>query len=167
MVILYQSQTLPINSPSASPTLSIDEVWEVMLLKCRKPELFVAPMSSSAVIEETPTFMKRSVTFKEGMGPPGGEVIEELQIRAPWKVDFYNLNSGAFINNTVSQGKDETDLYLTFYFEWPYPDMQEGSKEAKEMSDKLWSMAKKTVQHTIDYARDMAKEAKLGKGLEH
>lgn len=86
MVILYQSQTLPINSPSASPTLSIDEMWEVMLLKCRKPELFVAPMSGSAVIEETPTFMKRSVTLKEGMGLPGGEVIEELQIRAPWKV---------------------------------------------------------------------------------
>ena len=151
MVILYQSQTLPINSPSASPTLSIDQVWEVMLLKCRKPELFVAPISGSVVIEETPTFMKRSVTFKEGMGPPGGEVIEELQIRAPWKVkpffplglctvvliktdmrspaqvDFYNLNSGAFINNTISQGEDETDLYLTFYFEWPYPDMQEGS----------------------------------------
>lgn len=88
-------------------------------------------------------------------------------MRSRAQIDFYNLNSGAFINNTISQGKDETDLYLTFYFEWPYPDMQEGSKEAKEMLDKLWGMAKKTVQHTIDYARDMAKEAKLGKGLEH
>ena len=45
--------------------------------------------------------------------------------------------------------------------------MQEGSKEAKEMLDKLWGMAKKTVQHTLDYARGMAKEAELGKGLEH
>ena len=56
------------------------------MLKCRKPELFVAPMSGSKVLEENSTFMKRSVTFKEGMGPPGGEVIEDLQIRKPWKV---------------------------------------------------------------------------------
>ena len=86
MVILYQSQTCPINPPDASPILTIDEVWEVMMLKCRKPELFVAPMSGSKVLEESSTFMKRSVTFKEGMGPPSGEVIEDLQIRKPWKV---------------------------------------------------------------------------------
>ena len=86
MVILYQSQTCPINPPDASPILTIDEVWEVMMLKCRKPELFVAPMSGSKVLEESSTFMKRSVTFKEGMGPPAGEVIEDLQIRKPWKV---------------------------------------------------------------------------------
>ena len=86
MVILYQSQTCPINPPNASPVLTLDEVWEVMMLKCRKPELFVAPMSGSKVLEENPTFIKRSVTFKEGMGPPGGEVIEDLQIRKPWKV---------------------------------------------------------------------------------
>ena len=86
MVVLYQSQTCPINPPNAFPLLTIDDVWEVMMLKCRKPELFVAPMSGSKVLEENPTFMKRSVTFKEGMGPPGGEVIEDLQIRKPWKV---------------------------------------------------------------------------------
>ena len=86
MVILYQSQTCPINPPDASPILTVEEVWEVMMLKCRKPELFVAPMSGSKVLEENPTSMKRSVTFKEGMGPPGGEVIEDLQIRKPWKV---------------------------------------------------------------------------------
>lgn len=56
------------------------------MLKCRKPELFVTPMSTSSVLEETETFLKRSVTFKEGMGPPSGKVIEDLQIRAPWKV---------------------------------------------------------------------------------
>ena len=131
------------------------------------------------------------------MGPPGGKVTEHLQIRAPWKVnyhpfspidplllsspslvamadcflllqvDFYNLDSGAFINNTVSQGKDEKDLYLTFYFEWPYPHIQEGSDEVNKLSDQLWAGAKEVVQHTIDVARDMAKEGKLGKGIEH
>lgn len=82
-------------------------------------------------------------------------------------MDFYNLDSGAFINNTISQGKDETELYLTFYFEWPFSDLKEGSMEAEEMSEKLWGMARQTVQHTIDYARDMKKGGKLGKGIEH
>lgn len=55
---------------------------------------------------------------------------------------------------------------MTFYFEWPYPKLKEGSAETQKMEERLWGMAKQTVQHTIDYARDLAKEGKLGKGLE-
>lgn len=82
-------------------------------------------------------------------------------------MDFYNLDTGAFINNTISQGKDATELYLSFYFEWPFPDLKEGSEDAEDMDKQLWGMARKTVQHTIDYARNMAKEGKLGKGIKH
>ncbi len=77
------------------------------------------------------------------------------------QVDFRNLDTGAFINNTVSQGKDETDLYLTFYFEWPYPKIEEGSAEAKKLSDQLWQQARKTVQHSIDVAREMKSKGEL------
>lgn len=86
MVVLYQSQTYPINPPNASPILTVSEVWEVMQIKCRKPELFIASMSACEVLEEKDSFMKRAVTFKEGMGPPGGKVVEDLDIHAPWKV---------------------------------------------------------------------------------
>ena len=95
------------------------------------------------------------------MGPPGGKVIEDLELRAPWKVDFYTHSNGTFINNTVSQGKDEHDLYLTFYFEWPFPQIEEGSTEAKERAAQLWAQAKTTVQHTIDYGRDMKKKGQI------
>lgn len=86
MVVLCQSQTYPVNPPNASPVLTLAEFWEVMYIKCRKPELFVAPISACEILEETDGFMKRMVTFREGMGPPGGKVIEELDVRAPWKV---------------------------------------------------------------------------------
>lgn len=86
MVVLYQSQTYPINPPNASPILTLAEFWQVVQVKCRKPELFIASMFACQVLEETDSFMKRTVTFKEGMGPPGGKVIEELDICAPWKV---------------------------------------------------------------------------------
>lgn len=161
MVVLYQSQTLPINPQGVEPVLSTSQLWEVLVLKCRKPELFIAAMSGSRVLEETETFIKRTVIFKEGMGPPGGIATEDITLRKPWKADFKNLDSGAFISNIVSQGQNETDLYLSFYFEWPFPNIEAGSKEEKETSDRLWKMAKETVQHTIDHARSMVKEGKL------
>ena len=89
------------------------------------------------------------------MGPPGGKVIEDLELHAPWKVDFYAHSNGSFVNNTVSQGKDATDLYLTFYFEWAFPQIEAGSEQAKEKDAQLWAAAKRTVQHTVDYAREL------------
>lgn len=77
------------------------------------------------------------------------------------QVDFHNSDTGAFINNTISQGKDETDLYLTFYFEWPYPNIKEGSEEAKKTSAQLWEQARKSVQHTIDVAKEMKSKGEL------
>ena len=89
MVTLTQSLTLPINPPSSTPILTLAQIWSTLQLKCRKPELFVAPMSRSEVLSETPTYIERVVEFNEGMGPPGGKMTEELQIRAPWKVCKY------------------------------------------------------------------------------
>ena len=77
------------------------------------------------------------------------------------QVDFRNLDSGGFISNSISQGKDETDLYLTYYFEWPYPKVEEGTEEAKKLSDQLWEMARKTVQHTVDVSREMKSKGEL------
>ena len=77
------------------------------------------------------------------------------------QVDFRNLDSGGFISNLISQGKDETDLYLTYYFEWPYPKVEEGSEEAKKLSEQLWDVARKTVQHSIDVAREMKSKGEL------
>ena len=77
-------------------------------------------------------------------------------------MDFRNLDSGAFISNVVSQGQDVRDLYLTFYFEWPFPNIEAGSAEEKETSDKLWAVAKESVQSTIDHTRTLVKDGKIG-----
>ncbi len=90
MFTLHQAQTCPVNPLNASPALSVEELWSVLHLKCQKPEIFVPVMSSSEVLEETPTSIKRKVMFKEGMGPPGGEVLEDIVLTAPWKVGGVN-----------------------------------------------------------------------------
>ena len=65
MVVLIQSQTLPFNPPGAEPLLNTAQIWEALLLKCRKPQDFLSPMSGSEVLEETDTLIKRNVTFKQ------------------------------------------------------------------------------------------------------
>ena len=115
------------------------------------------------------------------MGPPAGTIREASDRDKPWRVsnigsprmdladelmlfkaDFRNLDNGTFISNIVSQGQDEKDLYLTFYFKWPFPQIEAGSTEEKETSDKLWAMAKDSVQATIDHTRQFVKEGKIG-----
>ena len=64
MVVLIQSQTLPFNPPGAEPVLNLAQIWEAVLLKCRKPQDFLSPMADSEVLEETDTLIKRSVIFK-------------------------------------------------------------------------------------------------------
>ena len=79
------------------------------------------------------------------------------------QADFRNLDSGAFISNIVSQGQDDRDLHLTFYFEWQFPNIEAGSQEEKDTSDKLWELAKESVQATIDHTRTLVKEGKIGR----
>ena len=104
MVVLSQSQTLPFNPPGAEPVLNTAQIWEALLLKCRKPEDFLSPISGSEMLEETDTLIRRIVTFREvrprlhrppfpppliycwGMGPPGGKAREDIDLRKPWKV---------------------------------------------------------------------------------
>lgn len=65
MVVLYQSQTFPINPAGAEPLLSIEQFWEVLLIKAQQPELFVKPIESAKILEETETTIKREVSFRE------------------------------------------------------------------------------------------------------
>ena len=160
MVSFYISQTCVVNPPDTSP-LKLSDLWEVLVEKCRKPQLFVAPILDCKVLEETPTSMEREVTFAPGVDPHGNTALESLELRAPFKVDFYTKATGTFVNNTVSQGKDLNDLYLTFYFEWGFPDIEEDSEQYKQKEQELWGLAKKTVQHTIDIAREMKRDGKI------
>lgn len=80
------------------------------------------------------------------------------------QVDFQNEGPhGAFISNLVSQGAHVTDLYLTFYFEWHFPELEAGSSEAREREETLWGVARGVVGHTVEVAREIVGEGE-GKG---
>ena len=65
MVLLYQSQTCPINPPGAEPVLSLEQVWDVLVIKCRDPEVFIPQIASSTILEKTETTIKREVVFSK------------------------------------------------------------------------------------------------------
>ena len=91
MVVIIKSQTSPINPPGVEPVLSIEQVWEVLLIKCRTPEKFIRVMKSTTVLEENEKGLTREVIFREGGGPtapPGGKFIEDLTFFKPWKVQY-------------------------------------------------------------------------------
>ena len=180
------------------------------MLKCHKPQLFVAEMSDCKVLETHENGLKRIVTFKEGMGPPAGKAEEEIRYFEPLKVcllfwtstpplqvpvaidraaerylvetlthrrlrihiygaytqaEFHMPLTSTRIVNIISPGpkhdSDPSDLYLTFTFEWHFPDLEAGSKQAEEKRRQMQELGTKTVGHTIDVLREMAERGEL------
>lgn len=82
------------------------------------------------------------------------------------QAEFHMPATGARIANIVSRGPgvgasgdgDEggSDLYLTFTFEWPFPELVAGSREAVEKERQLRAMGDEAVRHTIVVLREMA-----------
>lgn len=67
--------------------------------------------------------------------------------------------TGTRIANIVSRGpgdEGDRDLYLTFTFEWPFPELVAGSAEAVEKERQLRAMGDEAVRHTIVVLREMA-----------
>jgi len=92
MVVIYASSTQPINpSPKSQRVLTVPEIWKGLIIKCRKPQLFVAEMSDCEVLEENAKGMKRLVTFKEGMGPPAGKTHEDIVYFEPMQVGVFPI----------------------------------------------------------------------------
>lgn len=89
--------TAPTNPPSASPVLTHEQVWKGLVKKCRRPQDFVAAMSNCEILEESEGGLKRVVTFKPGMGPPAGKVMEIITYHGNTTVrisQFFLLTGG-------------------------------------------------------------------------
>ena len=65
------------------------------------------------------------------------------------------------ITNTMSRGAGEDELYLTYAFEWDFPDIKEGSEEANEKERQLAEEGVRGVPYGIDTIRAMVREGKL------
>lgn len=71
------------------------------------------------------------------------------------------MESGSFVTNTISNGAGENELYLTFTFEWIFPNVEEGSKLAEEKYAQLNSQSAVAVSHTIEVIRGWVRDGNL------
>lgn len=63
------------------------------------------------------------------------------------------------IANIISDGEGESDLYLTFAFNWNIPDLVEGSQEAADGLEVMRNTAKVAVGKSIEQIRTSVKES--------
>jgi len=163
MPTIHAAATLPINPCGTSPVLTVEQVWEGLVEKSRKPQDgFVSVIKTCEVIEEKGEHMVRMVTFAPGAGPnsntkPDEAVREEIVHFKPYKAEFVMPVTGSKTVNIVSQGETENELYLTFTFEWACPD--EGKMDA--MSVKVRKTGVKAVKATIDRIRELVVEGRI------
>lgn len=73
------------------------------------------------------------------------------------------IDSGSFVTNTISTGAGENELFLTFTFQWVFPDGQfePGTKAYEEKFAELVKQAAQVVPHTVEVIREWAKEGQL------
>ena len=133
MVSFHIAYTAPINLPSASPTLTREQVWAGLERKIRHAEEFVPAITGCTVLSENSDEVVRELEFKPGFGPPG-KVREVCRSFAPSWVDFEQAD-GSTIKNVVSDGPSG-ELFMTYVFEWRHAELQGGSEEAKKVEEK-------------------------------
>jgi len=171
MATIHVAYTAPLNPSGASPVLSRARVWKGLQRKVHRAQDFLPVIEACRVVEETEggSVVVREATFKkadEGAGVPEaqrGKVVKEVcRLFEPVKVDFHQPN-GAVITNCISDGPsmEETDLNMTYIFEWRHEDLQAGSKEFEDMVEEHRRGAKTAVDKSIKAIRRMANAGEL------
>jgi hypothetical protein len=70
------------------------------------------------------------------------------------------IGTDTIITNTISKGAGENELYMTFTFEWDFPNIQGGS-EASDKEEELTKEGALVVPSAIDQIRNMVREGIL------
>ena len=58
-------------------------------------------------------------------------------------------------------GMTDEDLQMTYFFEWPHPNVEAGSNEEKELTEQHKKRGKMSVDKSIEAIRRMAAAGKL------
>ena len=143
MVVFNMSYTAPINRPGL-PVLTSSQIWTCIDRKVRHAEQFVPAIVNTEVLSESPTELKRRVTFAPNGHPAGAkDALETCKLHEPCRVDFVALD-GSIITNAVSvgPGNDDSDLYYSYIFEWRHPELDDGSAKAIAQKEADWKVRK-------------------------
>ncbi|KAJ9133326.1 hypothetical protein NKR23_g10834 [Pleurostoma richardsiae] len=156
----YVAFTAPINPPSASPQLTIENIWPLLQRKIRRAEDFVgAAIRSTDVISQSSTPAGQPVTVREVVFHEGDRRVREECVEFwPMKVEFHQPD-GSKVQNIISEGAGG-ELYMTYTFEWLHPELEGNQSALVEKQAKEKAMAKTAVESTIVAMREMVKDGR-------
>ncbi|KAJ5824271.1 hypothetical protein N7447_006611 [Penicillium robsamsonii] len=152
--------TAPINPPGATPVITLDQIWNGLLLKIRSAETFVpaAIQSTNVVSDSVDPSTGNQVTVREILFRETQQTVQEtVTAFKPTRVDF-EQPSGSKISNVISQGAGG-ELYMTYIFEWRHPGVSE--VELAALFEKEKKMSQMAVEGTIKVLRQLVEEKKL------
>jgi hypothetical protein len=158
--------TAPINPPSASPTLTIPQVWACLERKIRAGQDFVGgAITDTTVLKEYTTpegypVTDRLVHFKD---TNMGKKKETCVAYKPMKVEFLQGDGGK-VQNIVSEGaggEGKGDLYMTYAFDWVHKELEGDEKALEERKAQEKKMAKVAVESTIEVMRRMVRDGTI------
>ncbi|KAK0653109.1 hypothetical protein B0T16DRAFT_407440 [Cercophora newfieldiana] len=97
-----------------------------------------------------------------GGGPPKGPIRNVCKLYAPSRVDFLR-EDGTKFSNYVTQGPsgEETDMFMTYVFEWRHAGVEEGSEVWKKIREVHRKTARDAVEQTIKRIRELVAEGQL------
>ncbi|ETN38946.1 uncharacterized protein HMPREF1541_06988 [Cyphellophora europaea CBS 101466] len=160
----YVAFTAAINPPNATTVITREQVWAGLEIKIESGETFVG-----AAIQSTDVLKKYSqektglpVTEREVVFRDGGRRMHETCVAfEPMKVEFHQKDGGR-VMNIISQGAGgETDLYMTYTFEWQHPELKGDAAGLAEKKKGEEAMAKKAVESTIEVLRELVQNGKI------
>jgi len=162
MVTINVAYTQAINPAGVTPVLTREQLWAGMERKVRAAHEFVPVFEACTVLEEHENTIVRETKLKPMEGRPGKTQKETCKLYKPTKVDFHEP-TGATITNMVSDGPGLTveELQMTYFFEWPHPDVEAGSDKEKELTEQHRKRGKMSVDKSIEAIRRMVAAGKL------
>ncbi|RSL45707.1 hypothetical protein CEP51_016043 [Fusarium floridanum] len=125
MVRVYGAGTIPVNGPEAPFVLTRDQLWQALQRKIRYPSEFVPVLSGCKVHRDENGIVDREVELD--FGKWGKRHMHET-IR-------FQQAEGSVSTNLISfhPSVSDTNLMLTYIFEWDWPTIKEGTAEHKEL----------------------------------
>ncbi|CAI6038967.1 hypothetical protein V2G26_010836 [Clonostachys chloroleuca] len=158
MVRVYGAGTIPVNGPKDSSILTRDQLWKALQRKIRRPEEFVPILSGCTVHSDENNVVKREVELH--FGKWGKRHMQETVTSHGELWIRFEQSDGSVSTNLVSFQPDmsETNLMLTYIFDWDFPSVQEGTEDHKKLLYEMSEMAIMGVVKSCERARELVAE---------
>ena len=144
------AHTAPVNPPGATPKVSREVLWRVLMMKAEDATPFISIMESCKVLERTEDGLIREVRIL-------GETFKErLMFLEPDLVYFGRFETQGVGWDVNAVSEDPDGLQLTISMGASFPDAVAGSDRERQRGEQIVRSLPEVVDAVIQRARELA-----------